>query len=196
MTHVQHARRQTCLRRKFREQQRAERGEFCRLQHHGIACGKRRRNLPCQHQQREIPRDDLPDHADRHLIGELALLQLGPAGVVQEMPRGKRHVEIAGLPDRLAVVDRFQHRKQPGMTLQHARQRVEVTRAAVTAELYPKRLRGARGAHGRLDIGGRALRDPGQRLAGGRLDRREVLAGMRRDEFAANEMSERSAVPL
>ncbi|MGY4199303.1 hypothetical protein ACVIM9_008644 [Bradyrhizobium sp. USDA 4520] len=143
----------------------------------------------------KIPRNDLPDHANRHLIGEFALLQLRPAGVIEEMARSERHVEIAGFPDRLAVVDRLQHGEQPGVTLQHARQRIEMTRATVTAKLCPRCLRGACGADRRLDIGSSALRDARQRLARGRLGRREVFAGVRRCELAGDEMPERGAMP-
>ena len=82
-----------------------------------------------------------PDHADRHLIGgNSRSCNCGPARVMIEMSGGQRHVEIAGLADRLAVVERLQHRKQPGMALQHAGQCIEMTRAAVAAELCPQRL--------------------------------------------------------
>ena len=130
------------------------------------------------------------------MIGEFALLQLRPAGVIQEMARGQRHVEIAGFPDRFAVVDRLQHRKQSRVTLQHARQGIEMAGTAMAAELCPWQLRRARGADGGLDIGGDALRDPGQRLAGGRLDRRQMLARSGGCEFAGDEMPERRLVPF
>ena len=38
---------------------------FRHLQHDGAAGGQRRPQLPGRHQQREIPRNDLADHADR-----------------------------------------------------------------------------------------------------------------------------------
>ena len=43
------------------KEQRGERGELGGLQHHRVAHRKRRRDLPRQHQQREVPRDDLAD---------------------------------------------------------------------------------------------------------------------------------------
>ena len=74
------------------------------------------RDLPGQHQQREVPRDDLAGHAERLRVGaEAGVLQLvGPAGVVEEVRGGQRHVDVAGLLDRLAVVDRLQHGELAG----------------------------------------------------------------------------------
>ena len=36
---------------------------------------------------------------------------VGPAGVVEEVRGDERHVDVAGLADRLAVVERLQHRE-------------------------------------------------------------------------------------
>ena len=47
------------------EQQRRQRRGLGGLQHDGVAAGQRRRDLPGQHQQREVPRDDLAGHAER-----------------------------------------------------------------------------------------------------------------------------------
>jgi hypothetical protein len=91
------------------EEDGGQRGEFGRLQHHRAAGRQRRRDLPGQHQQREIPRYDLADDADRLVAGKLAVQRLRPAGVVEEMADRQRHVDVAALADRLAVVDRFQH---------------------------------------------------------------------------------------
>ena len=64
---VDDARRQAHLDADFGEGQRRQRGEFGGLQHHRIARSQRGRDLPRQHQQREIPRNDLPADADRPL---------------------------------------------------------------------------------------------------------------------------------
>ncbi len=79
------------------------------FEHDGVAGGERRGDLPGQHQQREVPRDDLAADAVGHEAGELALEVLGPAGVVVEMPRDQRDIDVAALADRLAVVDGFEH---------------------------------------------------------------------------------------
>ena len=47
------------------EQQRGQRRGLGRLEHDGVAAGQRRGDLPGQHQQREVPRDDLAGDAER-----------------------------------------------------------------------------------------------------------------------------------
>jgi hypothetical protein len=47
------------------EDQRAERRGLGRLQHDGVAGGEGGRDLPRQHEQREVPRDDLRGDAER-----------------------------------------------------------------------------------------------------------------------------------
>ena len=48
-------------------------------EHHAVAGGQRRGQLPGGHQQREVPRDDLPDHAQRlvDVVGHGAVVDLG-----------------------------------------------------------------------------------------------------------------------
>ena len=47
------------------EQRRRGRGLLAGLDHHGVAAGQRRSDLPGQQQQRQVPRHDDRDHADR-----------------------------------------------------------------------------------------------------------------------------------
>ena len=47
------------------EEQRGQRGGLGRLEHDRVAGGQRRGDLPRQHQQREVPRDDLAGDAER-----------------------------------------------------------------------------------------------------------------------------------
>ena len=56
------------------------------------------------------------------VAGELAVDQRGPAGVVVEVAGDERHVDVARLADRLAVVDRLQHGEEP-LALLHRRAR-------------------------------------------------------------------------
>ena len=62
--HIENARRQASLVGQFRKQQSRKRGKFRRLQHHGISGSQCRGHLPCQHQQRKIPRNDLAHNAN------------------------------------------------------------------------------------------------------------------------------------
>ena len=64
---------------------------------------------------------------------ELGFHQLRPAGVMIEVPRDERDVDVAGLADRLPVVHRFEHSEEPCVALHRAGEGVEKPRAAMTA---------------------------------------------------------------
>ncbi len=57
------------------------RGLLGGLEHHRVARGQRGRELPGGHQDREVPRDDLADHAQRlvEVIGDGVLVDLATA---------------------------------------------------------------------------------------------------------------------
>ena len=59
-----------------------------------------------------------------------------------EVAGHERDIEIPGLADRLAVVERLQHGEQAGVLLHVAGERVEVAGAGVPAHLPPTRLGG------------------------------------------------------
>ena len=92
------------------EQERGERRRGRGLQDDGVAGGQCRGDLPGQHEQREVPRDDLGGDAERvrRPARERVLELVRPAGVVPEVRRGERHVDVATLLDRLAGVHRFE----------------------------------------------------------------------------------------
>ena len=75
---VHDARRQADLVHDLGERHRGERRELGGLEHQRVAARERRRDLPREHEQGEIPRDDLADHADRLVAGEL-----GPSNCAQ-----------------------------------------------------------------------------------------------------------------
>ena len=122
--HVHHALGHACLSDQFREPQRGQRCLLGRLEDHAVTGGQRRAELPGGHQQREVPRDDLPDHAERlaqrvgvevsarHVghrdVDRVALDLGGPAGHVVEQVRRQRHVGGLRHAERLAVVQRLQ----------------------------------------------------------------------------------------
>ena len=72
------------------------------LQHDAVSGGQRRRQLPARHQQRKVPRNDLPDDAERLVemigdgvvvdLGEAAFLGADGAGEIAEMVDGERQV--------------------------------------------------------------------------------------------------------
>ena len=72
--------------------------------------------------------------------------------MVVEMSLGERHVDIAGFADRFAVIEDFEHRKQAGVLLQQAGQRIDVARAPVTAQSLPFWLGAAGGFDGCVHV--------------------------------------------
>ncbi len=125
---VHHARRQPGLLDHFGQQQRGERRGLGGLQHHRVAAGQRRRDFPGGHEQREVPGNDLPGDADRLRLaaGERVVELVGPAGVVEEVRGGQRHVDVARLADRLAAVQRLDHRKLARPLLHRARNAINI----------------------------------------------------------------------
>jgi len=112
--HVEHAWRQH-IADNVHQHHDAHRRLLGRLQHHAVAGRQRRGNLPRRHQDREVPRDDLADHAERLVIviGDRVLVDLRQRSFlgtdagreIAEMIDGEGYIGEGGLADRLAVVD-------------------------------------------------------------------------------------------
>ena len=153
--------------------QRRERRGLRRLEHDRVAGGESRRELPGEHQQWEVPRDDLPGDAESAGVrAESGVIELvRPARVVEE-PRGdQRHVDVATLLDRLAVVEALGDGELAGALLHEARDAEEVLAAIAAAHLRPGLLVGATSGGDRaVDI-----------LVTGRGDLGDVLLRRRRD---------------
>jgi ParB family chromosome partitioning protein len=115
---VEDAWRQADLERDLGERQRRQRRLARRLDDDGVAAGERRCDLPRRQQQREVPRHDCGDDADRFPQGVgqvvafdrdgLAVDFVGPAGEILEALGGRRHLDLPRLEDRLAVVQRLE----------------------------------------------------------------------------------------
>ena len=192
--HVQDARRQAGRVRQLGERQGGERRELGGLQDDGAARGERRSDFPRHHQQREVPGDDLADDARGTVAGEFRLEQLRPAGVMVEVASDERNIDVAGLADRLAVVEALEHGEQPGMFLHRARQGVEVARPGVAGEARPGGQGGTRGGDGGVHVRCAGLDDPGERGARRRVDDVEAAAVLPRHPPAAHVEPERAAV--
>jgi len=83
----------------------------------------------------------------------------------------QRKVDVAGLFDRLAVIDRLEHRQFPGALLDDAGDSEQVLGPVGAAHGAPHGLVGApRGPDGIVHIGGIRLGHLGQHLLGGRVD--------------------------
>ena len=161
-----------------------------RLEHDRVPARERRRDLPREHQQREVPRDDLAGDADRPraAVRERVLELVGPARVVEEVRGGERQVDVARLLDRLAAVQRLEHRELARALLQDPRDPEQVLRALGAGQRRPAVLeRRARDADRLLHLLGGRLADLGERLLGRRRDRRVRLA--RLEPLAADEVA-------
>ncbi len=119
-------------------------------------------------------------------IRERVLELVRPARVVEEVRGGEREVDVAGLLDRLAAVQRLEHGELARALLQDARDPEEVLRALGAGELRPAvRERGARGGDGAIDLLLGRLSDRGERFL---VARRNRLVRLRRlDPLAADE---------
>ena len=130
--------------------QRGQRRRLGGLEHDGVAGRERGRDLPGGHQQREVPRNDLPGHTERSRRGaEARVLELvGPARVVEEVRGRQRDVDVARLADRLAVVERLEHRQFAAAFLDRTCDAEQVLRRARAPGSRARRLRrpGARPA--------------------------------------------------
>jgi hypothetical protein len=147
-------------------------------------------DLPREHEEREVPWDDLARHADRAraAVRERVLELVRPAGVVEEMRGRERHVDVARLLDRLASVERLEHGELAAPLLQDPRDAEEVLRALGRPEAAPPVLvRVAGGRDREVDVLRAAVGHLGERLLGCRADGGLVLAGLRLEPLAADE---------
>lgn len=116
---IQHARRKPGLLGQLRDVQRRQRRLLRRFEHDGVPHGQCGPDLPRHHQQREVPRDDLPAHAHGLVSGvaeevpvqryRLPVVLVSPAGGVPQDLDGAGHIDwVRVAVVRLSVVGGFQ----------------------------------------------------------------------------------------
>src|SRR5215467_15921096 len=182
--------------RNFREGQRSEGRKFRGFQHHRVAGRQRRRDFPRQHQQREIPGNDLSDHAAGGVIPELLLDKLCPTRVMVEMAGYQRNIQIAAFTDGFAVVESLEYGEPARMLLHLASQRIEKARTLVSGQFLPAAQGGTRGLHGGFDVGGASLGYIGDFFAGRGIAGFEISSLNRCLELPVDEMAEAALVAL
>ncbi len=181
---VDDTRREVGLLADLGEEQRGQRGGLGGLEDHRVAAGQGGGDLPRQHQQREVPRDDLAGDAQGSGAVAAVLELVGPAGVVEEVRGDGRDVDVAGLLDRLAVVEGLQDGQLAAALLDDPGDPVEVLGALAARHRAPDLVVGlAGGLHRAVDVGGVGLRDLGEDLLGGGVD------GLERGARAAGELA-------
>ena len=173
------------------ELQRGDRGGLGGLENDGVSGGQRGCDFPREHQQREIPRDDLADHAERleRAAGGDELEFVRPAGVVEEMRGGHRQVEVARLLDRLAAVEGFRHGELAGAVLEQAGDAEEILASLLARQHRPGGEGLGGGGVGGIDIGGVGEGDLAELGPVARGDGVEVFLRLRRGELAVDEQS-------
>ena len=178
----------------FGKCKRSQRGELRGFQHDGVSCRQRGRDLPGQHEQGEVPGNDLADDAARGVVGELLLEELRPAGVMIEMPRDQRNIEVAALANRFSVVHGFEHGQAARVLLHLSGDSVQITSPNVRSESLPLGKCRTPGFDGSVDVGGRSLRHAGELLAGGRVCGVEVFSGSGRSPRPIDKVAEAALV--
>ena len=155
-----------------RRQRRLLRG----LEHDRAARGERRRELPRRHHEREVPRNDLPDDANR-LAQRIGMPVAGarhrnglthkarrPSGHIAEHGDRAADIVAARIGDRLAIVERLDLGELVGVLFKEVAQAPDELGAVGGRDARPgagfKRL--ARRLHRKVDVGfvsGRDVRD-------------------------------------
>src|SRR5437016_6737391 len=167
---VHDARRQLGLPDHVAGQERRQRCGLRGFEHDSITCRQRGRDLPREHEQREVPRDDLTGHAEgpRRAMREGVLELVRPPRVIEEVRRSERKIDVARFADRLAPVHRFEYSELTRALLKDARDPEEVLGALAGTDARPAfGIRRARGFYRPVDIRLAGLRDLGE----GRLTR-------------------------
>ena len=133
----------------FGEPQAAHRRLLGGLQHDRVAGRERGRDLPRRHQQRIIPRRDRADHAERLAqhqvhdagfgVGDAAVDLVDALGheLIVSTTAGRSIDDHVG--DRLAHVERLEHRELLGVLVDQRREAIQDFHARARRELRPAR---------------------------------------------------------
>ncbi|MNZ11725.1 hypothetical protein D3C78_285910 [compost metagenome] len=192
---VQHARWQQVA-DQFDQHGDAQRGLLGGFEHHAVAGSQGRGEFPRGHQDREVPRNDLPDHAQRlmEVIGRsvfvdfrrAAFLRADATGVVAEVVHGQRDVGVEGFTHGLAVVPGFSDGQQFEVLLDAVGDFQQRQGAVLHRGLAPGVGGGVGSVQGFVDVFGRGAGELGNRLAIHGRGGGEVLTFDRCDELAAD----------
>ena len=142
----------------------AQRGQLGGLHDHRVAGREGRAHLPAAEHEREVPRHDHPDHAQRlaqDVVQEpgldrddIALDLVGHTAEVAEGRRGPRHVEVPAVADRVARVERLERGQLVGVGLDQVGEPKEQSPAGRGLRPGPRRERRGGGRDGTIDVGG------------------------------------------
>ena len=204
--HVEHARRQE-LGGDLGQQQGGRRGGVRRLEHHGVARGDRRRELPDRHHHRVVPGRHLGADADRlapdhrgvvlHVLARAAALEHpGGAGEEPDLVHRGRDLLGPGQRDRLAGVAGLGLDELVGPLLDRVGEPEQGQAALGRGGVPPALERVGRGLHGGVHVLAAGYRRVRVNLAGTRIDHiaGAPIAGV--GELAVDEVLQRAVCHL
>jgi hypothetical protein len=134
------------------------------LQNNGVAGGQGGSHFRTGEEQREIPRHDSPDHAQRlarDVVQEAGFDRddgaphfVGDAAEVTEHGGGAGDIEVPGVADRMACIEAFEFTQVGRIGFDGVRQFQKEAAAVGGGHALPRREGFARGIHGAIDIDG------------------------------------------
>src|ERR1700693_3075077 len=113
-----------------------------------------------------------------------------------EVTGDQRHIEIAALANRFAIVDGFQHGEPARMSLNCSGQGVQMSGSRMRCQSLPLRKRTSRSPDSRVDICSRSLRNFRDLFSGSGISCVEERAFDWLAPFAINEMPKPSLMPV
>ena len=195
---VEHARRHAGFMREQHERERGERRVLGRLADDRAARRQRGRDLARDHREREIPRRDRRDDADRllHRRHPLAALLLRNdvavdarrfVGEPLHVGRAVQHL-AASFRERLALFERDEPAERVGVLHHQIVPAMQHRRALFGQRVAPGGERARGGVGGGAGVGCTAVGDVGDHFAGRRVRHAEALAARGGDPLAVDEI--------
>ena len=186
---IKDASRYARLDRQLSESQRGQRSLAGWLPHDRIAASQRRTELPRSQQQRKIPWNDQPNHAYRfaqrvrkssfECVDRLAVDLGRQTSVISQNVNHHRHVDVARLENRLAVVEGLKLGQLVDIFLDQVGKFPDQTSTFAGRHLSPRTIAIFKSTPGSIDcainVRARTLCDLGQHFAGSRIDGVECL---------------------
>ena len=179
----------------LRKEKGRQRSVLSGLEHHRVTHCDGGGYLPGQHEEGEVPGNDLSRHPVGPVAGHLFFHQLGGPGVIIKMPGNERNVDVPAFPDGLAVVEALEDGEEPGVFLHQSGQGVEVLGPLGSAYALPLGLSQVGGLYGPVDVLPAGLADGCQDLAIGRVAGRKGFPSRRLGRFPVDEETEVALSP-